>query len=126
MTDPHIPKARNVLEAALRILDEDGAGARTDDPQGRDCSWRRSRASLRRPLRYLERYVGNRAACVREVIDSLPDSYRAALILHELEELTAEQTALICEYSVATAKIRIHAGAARLLSRQRRRVSVWV
>jgi Sigma-70, region 4 len=125
MTDPHIPEARKVLEAALRILDEDGAGARTGGmTQGRDCSWRRSRASLRRPLRYLERYVGNRAACVREVIDSLPDSYRAALILHELEELTAEQTALIFEYSVATAKIRIHAGAARLLSRQRRRVSV--
>ena len=32
-------------------------------------------------------------ACVRGVIDSLPDAYRAALILHDIEGLSAEQTA---------------------------------
>ena len=52
--------------------------------------------------------------CVRQVIDSLPESYRAALILHELEELTLEQTAEICGCSVATAKIRIHRARQRL------------
>lgn len=52
--------------------------------------------------------------CVREVIDSLPDTYRAALILHDLEGLSAEQTALACECSVATAKIRIHRARRRL------------
>lgn len=53
-------------------------------------------------------------ACVRQVIDSLPDDYRAALILHELEGLTAEQTAEVCHCSLATAKIRIHRARDRL------------
>lgn len=52
--------------------------------------------------------------CVRQVIDSLPDTYRAALILHDLEGLSAEQTAQICECTVATAKIRIHRARNRL------------
>ena len=53
-------------------------------------------------------------ACVRQVIDSLPDVYRAALVLHDLEGLSAEQTAEICDCSVATAKIRIHRARLRL------------
>ena len=52
--------------------------------------------------------------CIRGVIDSLPESYRAALILHDLEGLSAEQTAEVCECSVATAKIRIHRARSRL------------
>lgn len=52
--------------------------------------------------------------CVRQVIDSLPDAYRAALILHDLEELSLEQTAEICACSLATAKIRIHRARRRL------------
>jgi RNA polymerase sigma-70 factor (ECF subfamily) len=46
--------------------------------------------------------------CIRAVIETLPESYRAALILHDLEGLSAEQTAEVCDCSVATAKIRIH------------------
>lgn len=53
-------------------------------------------------------------ACVRQVIDGLPEAYRAALVLHDLEELTAEQVAGICNCSVATAKIRIHRARGRL------------
>ena len=53
-------------------------------------------------------------ACVRQVIGSLPDAYRAALILHDLEGLSAEQTAEICDCSVASAKIRIHRARLRL------------
>ncbi len=52
--------------------------------------------------------------CVRQVIDSLPQAYRAALILHDLEGLSAEQTAEICDCSVAAAKIRIHRARLRL------------
>ena len=58
--------------------------------------------------------VGEMNECVRQVIDSLPDAYRAALILHDLEGLSAEQTAEICDCSVATAKIRIHRARLRL------------
>lgn len=53
-------------------------------------------------------------ACVRQVVDSLPDDYRAALVLHDLEDLSVEQTAEICGYSMATAKIRIHRARDRL------------
>lgn len=53
-------------------------------------------------------------SCVRGVIDSLPEDYRAALVLHDLEGLTAAQTAEICHCSAATAKIRIHRARARL------------
>lgn len=52
--------------------------------------------------------------CVRQVIDSLPSAHRAALILHDIEGLTAEQTAEICDSSVASAKIRIHRARLRL------------
>jgi RNA polymerase sigma-70 factor, ECF subfamily len=54
------------------------------------------------------------SACVREVIESLPEDYRAALILHEMQGLTAEDTAVVCGTSLATAKIRIHRARARL------------
>jgi RNA polymerase sigma-70 factor (ECF subfamily) len=53
-------------------------------------------------------------ACVRQVVDSLPEDYRAALVLHDLEGLTVEQTAEICDCSLATAKIRIHRARHRL------------
>lgn len=52
--------------------------------------------------------------CVRQVIASLPDAYRSALILHDLEGLSAEQTAEIGGCSLATAKIRIHRARIRL------------
>lgn len=53
-------------------------------------------------------------ACVRQVIDSLPEDYRAALVLHHLEGLTAQETADICGCSLATTKIRIHRARLRL------------
>lgn len=53
-------------------------------------------------------------ACVREVIDGLPEDYRAALVLHDLEGLTAQETADVCGTSLATAKARIHRGRQRL------------
>ncbi len=53
-------------------------------------------------------------ACVRQVIDSLPEEYRAALVLHDLEGLTASETAEVCGCSVATSKIRIHRARLRL------------
>ena len=52
--------------------------------------------------------AGEMNDCIRSVIDRLPEAYRTALLLHDLEGLTAEQTAEISECSVATAKIRIH------------------
>lgn len=59
-------------------------------------------------------------ACVRQVIDSLPEDYRAALVLHDIEGLTAEQVADVCECSLPTAKIRIHRARSRLKEALRR------
>ena len=53
-------------------------------------------------------------ACIRGVIDTLPEDYRAALVLHDLEGLTAAQVAEINDCSTATAKIRIHRARKRL------------
>jgi RNA polymerase sigma-70 factor (ECF subfamily) len=53
-------------------------------------------------------------SCVRDEIDSLPGDYRAAIVLHDLEGLTAAETAEIAGCSTATAKIRIHRARARL------------
>jgi RNA polymerase sigma-70 factor (ECF subfamily) len=53
-------------------------------------------------------------SCVRGVIDTLPEDYRTALVLHDLEGHTAAQVADIVGCSIATAKIRIHRARGRL------------
>ncbi len=58
--------------------------------------------------------IDEMSACLRQVIDSLPEDYRAALVLHDLEGLNAAQTAEICGCSLPTAKIRIHRARIRL------------
>jgi RNA polymerase sigma-70 factor (ECF subfamily) len=58
--------------------------------------------------------VDEMSTCVREVIDSLPEDYRTALVLHDLEGRTAAQVAEIAGCSTATAKIRIHRARRRL------------
>ncbi len=70
---------------------------------------------LDRDLRVDERLVVDEMnTCVRQVIDSLPEDYRAALVLHDLEGLTAAQTAEVSGCSLPTAKIRIHRARIRL------------
>jgi RNA polymerase sigma-70 factor (ECF subfamily) len=58
--------------------------------------------------------IDEMSSCVREVIDSLPEDYRTALVLHDLEGHTAAQVAEIAGCSLATAKIRIHRARRRL------------
>jgi RNA polymerase sigma-70 factor (ECF subfamily) len=58
--------------------------------------------------------IDEMSSCVREVIDSLPEDYRTALVLHDLERQTAAQVAEIAGCSLATAKIRIHRARRRL------------
>ena len=68
-----------------------------------------------REIRVDERLVIDEMnACVRQVIDSLPEDYRAALVLHDLEGLTAAQIAEVSGCSLPTAKIRIHRARLRL------------
>lgn len=53
-------------------------------------------------------------ACVRQVIDALPADYRAAVLLHDFQGLSARETAAACGCTEATAKVRIHRGRSRL------------
>jgi RNA polymerase sigma-70 factor (ECF subfamily) len=52
--------------------------------------------------------VNEMSSCMREVIDSLPEDYRTALRLHDIDGRTAAQIAELTGCSTATAKIRIH------------------
>jgi RNA polymerase sigma-70 factor (ECF subfamily) len=58
--------------------------------------------------------IDEMSVCVREVIDSLPEDYRAALVLHDLEGLSAREVAEASGCTLATAKIRIHRARRRL------------
>ena len=97
----------------------------------------RVRAEARRPLAYTDGHDGGTAdliekipdpavrverlveqaqmsECVRGFVDDLPDDYRAAILLHDAHGLSSREIAEILDVSVATAKIRIHRGRARL------------
>jgi RNA polymerase sigma-70 factor, ECF subfamily len=52
--------------------------------------------------------------CVRGFVDKLPDDYRAVILLHDAHGLSSHEIAELLGVSVATAKIRIHRGRARL------------
>jgi RNA polymerase sigma-70 factor (ECF subfamily) len=52
--------------------------------------------------------------CVRGFVDELPEDYRAVILLHDAHGLSSREIAEILGVSVATAKIRIHRGRARL------------
>ena len=48
------------------------------------------------------------STCVREYLEDLPDSYRAVILLHDIEGLTNAEIAEMLSCSVETAKIRLH------------------
>ena len=48
------------------------------------------------------------SACVQRYLDGLSDSYRAVILLHDLDGLTGPQIAEILRVSLATVKIRLH------------------
>jgi RNA polymerase sigma-70 factor (ECF subfamily) len=52
--------------------------------------------------------------CIREYIDQLPDDYRAALVLSEVEGFKNREIAEILEVSLETVKIRLHRARAKL------------
>lgn len=52
--------------------------------------------------------------CVREFVDALPEDYRTAFILHELEGMPNPAIADILDISLPTAKIRVHRAKMRL------------
>ena len=56
-----------------------------------------------------------RHARLYRALDRLPDRYRTALILFEIEELSGEQVAKMTATSLSTVWVRLHRGRERLL-----------
>lgn len=54
------------------------------------------------------------SACVQQYLLDLPDPYRAALLLHDVEGLTNPEIAEMLGISLATVKIRLHRARTRL------------
>jgi RNA polymerase sigma-70 factor (ECF subfamily) len=52
--------------------------------------------------------------CIRGIVDSLPELYRTALVLSDLEGLTNAETAGVLGISLDAVKIRLHRGRTRL------------
>lgn len=50
------------------------------------------------------------SACVQRCLDFLPDTYRAAILLHEAHSLTAVEIADLLGVKVGTVKMRLHRG----------------
>jgi RNA polymerase sigma-70 factor (ECF subfamily) len=48
------------------------------------------------------------SGCVQAYLNRLPDNYRAAILLHDMHELTAQEIAELLGESLATVKIRLH------------------
>lgn len=52
--------------------------------------------------------------CIRGIVDSLPENYRAVLVLSDLEGLTNGEICEVLALSLETVKIRLHRGRTRL------------
>lgn len=53
-------------------------------------------------------------ACIRNVINRLPEDYRTVIVLSELEELGNREIAEVLQVSLDSAKIRLHRARAKL------------
>lgn len=53
-------------------------------------------------------------ACIRGIVDQLPENYRTVLILSDFEELTNAEVADVLGLTLDTVKIRLHRGRAAL------------
>jgi RNA polymerase sigma-70 factor (ECF subfamily) len=54
------------------------------------------------------------SACIRGIVDGLPENYRTVLILSDLEELTNNEIAEVLDISLETVKMRLHRARTRL------------
>lgn len=57
---------------------------------------------------------GEMAACIRDIVNRLPESYRTVIVLSELEGFNNRDIAEILDVSLDTVKIRLHRARARL------------
>ena len=67
---------------------------------------------MRETMTVKERWL---AALKMQALDRLPDVYRTALILYELEELPGEEVARLTGVPLGTVWVRLHRGRERLM-----------
>jgi RNA polymerase sigma-70 factor (ECF subfamily) len=71
------------------------------------------RVAIVTPLEEIEQR--EQSARLYKALDRIPDDYRAALILYEIEGLSGEQVAELLGVPLGTIWVRLHRGRARLL-----------
>lgn len=54
------------------------------------------------------------SSCVQDYINTLPESYRAVVLMSEIEGLTNQEIADVLDLTLETVKIRLHRGRAKL------------
>ena len=54
------------------------------------------------------------SSCVQEYLRDLPDHYRSAILLHDVEGMTIAEMAQMCDATPGALKIRLHRARARL------------
>jgi len=59
------------------------------------------------------------SSCVHDYINALPESYRAVVLLSDIEGLTNQEIAEVLELTVDTVKIRLHRGREKLKEKLR-------
>lgn len=81
--------------------------------------WRRKRRILH-PLSRFDTYTDpgysqvDEAEALLSVLHTLPDSYREALLLHHVQELSVEEIAVVTNAPIGTVKSRLHHARKRL------------
>jgi len=59
------------------------------------------------------------SSCVHDFINTLPENYRAVVILSDIEELTNQEISEVLELTLDTVKIRLHRGREKLKEKLR-------
>jgi len=90
----HAASSQIRQKACEQLFDDDGSVDDLPDAgaQGSD------REYIRREM----------TACIRGVVDQLPENYRSALLLSEFDEFSNAEIAAILDISLDTVKIRLH------------------
>jgi RNA polymerase sigma-70 factor (ECF subfamily) len=59
------------------------------------------------------------SSCIHDYINTLPENYRAVVLLSEIEGLTNREIAEVLELTLDTVKIRLHRGREKLKEKLR-------
>jgi len=104
LVEPACKKIASILlhRETLRVLARGGGWSDSNPKTGNSVAPDSTESAEQHLIR------GEMSKCVRGLIDELPDSYRAVLILSEFEGLTDVEIASVVGATIETVKIRLH------------------